>query len=585
MSLQPPLARAGARPRRIVATRASGEGLSSHAGLHGRPLARAAAPSARGGPLRPALPADRLGCGREHLPLRGAAAARRRPRRRAGGARALPAGGGALGDRARDRPHGAAQGRPPARRPRYRRGGQRARDRHQLLRAVGDATGARSPCSSASSALQRVEPERLIVELTETAAISDMRRAKALLRRRSAPRLRDRARRLRGGLRLLPVPQAAPLRLPEDRRRASSARSPCRAPTSSSCARSPGSSTAWAPARSRSSSATTRRSRCCAATASTTRRASGSGARARDPARRRGRPRRGCSEPAVGAAIARAGRPIEVGSRHDHHLGRHPSRRAQRSRPRVRIPDPQPPDRHRSACPRPTAARSPPSTPPPAATSPRWRSAAREDVERAVSAARAALRRGPVDVDARRRARAPDARARRGARAARRGVRTDRVARQRQAGRPRPVRGRRAARSPTCATSRAGRRRSRAPCCRCRCPNMHCYTRREPVGVCAQIIPWNFPLLMAAWKLGPALAAGCTVVLKPAEQTPLSALRLGELALEVGFPPGVLNVLTRRRQHRRGARRAPRRRQDRLHRLDRRGARDRRRRPAARSSG
>jgi len=75
-------------------------------------------------------------------------------------------------------------------------------------------------------------------------------------------------------------------------------------------------------------------------------------------------------------------------------------------------------------------------------------------------------------------------------------------------------------------------------------PNMHCYTRREAVGVCGQIIPWNFPLLMAAWKLGPALAAGCTVVLKPAEQTPLSALRLGELALEVGFPPGVLNVMT-----------------------------------------
>jgi acyl-CoA reductase-like NAD-dependent aldehyde dehydrogenase len=75
-------------------------------------------------------------------------------------------------------------------------------------------------------------------------------------------------------------------------------------------------------------------------------------------------------------------------------------------------------------------------------------------------------------------------------------------------------------------------------------PNMHCYTRRDPVGVCAQIIPWNFPLLMAAWKLGPALAAGCTIVLKPAEQTPLSALRIGELALEVGFPPGVINVLT-----------------------------------------
>ncbi len=75
-------------------------------------------------------------------------------------------------------------------------------------------------------------------------------------------------------------------------------------------------------------------------------------------------------------------------------------------------------------------------------------------------------------------------------------------------------------------------------------PAMHCYTRREPVGVCGQIIPWNFPLLMASWKLAPALAAGCTVVLKPAEQTPLSALRLGELALRVGFPPGVLNVLT-----------------------------------------
>jgi acyl-CoA reductase-like NAD-dependent aldehyde dehydrogenase len=74
-------------------------------------------------------------------------------------------------------------------------------------------------------------------------------------------------------------------------------------------------------------------------------------------------------------------------------------------------------------------------------------------------------------------------------------------------------------------------------------PNMLCYTRREPVGVCGQIVPWNFPLLMAAWKVAPALAAGCTIVLKPAEQTPLSALRLGELALDVGFPPGVLNVI------------------------------------------
>jgi aldehyde dehydrogenase (NAD+) len=74
--------------------------------------------------------------------------------------------------------------------------------------------------------------------------------------------------------------------------------------------------------------------------------------------------------------------------------------------------------------------------------------------------------------------------------------------------------------------------------------NYFCYTRREPVGVCGQIIPWNFPLLMLAWKWGPALAAGCTSVLKPAEQTPLTALRVGELALEAGFPPGVVNIVT-----------------------------------------
>ncbi len=70
------------------------------------------------------------------------------------------------------------------------------------------------------------------------------------------------------------------------------------------------------------------------------------------------------------------------------------------------------------------------------------------------------------------------------------------------------------------------------------------YTVREPVGVVGQIIPWNFPLLMAAWKLAPALAAGCTVVLKAAEQTPMTALRLGELIQEAGFPPGVVNILT-----------------------------------------
>jgi phenylacetaldehyde dehydrogenase len=69
------------------------------------------------------------------------------------------------------------------------------------------------------------------------------------------------------------------------------------------------------------------------------------------------------------------------------------------------------------------------------------------------------------------------------------------------------------------------------------------YTVREPIGVVGQIIPWNFPLLMAAWKLGPALATGCTVVLKPAEQTPLSALLLGELIQEAGIPDGVVNIV------------------------------------------
>ncbi|NTV96993.1 MAG: aldehyde dehydrogenase family protein [Thiobacillus sp.] len=70
------------------------------------------------------------------------------------------------------------------------------------------------------------------------------------------------------------------------------------------------------------------------------------------------------------------------------------------------------------------------------------------------------------------------------------------------------------------------------------------FTRREPVGVVGAIIPWNFPLLMAIWKLAPALAAGCTMILKPAEDTPLTALRLGELVQEAGYPAGVLNVVT-----------------------------------------
>ncbi len=71
----------------------------------------------------------------------------------------------------------------------------------------------------------------------------------------------------------------------------------------------------------------------------------------------------------------------------------------------------------------------------------------------------------------------------------------------------------------------------------------HAYTVREPVGVAGQIIPWNFPLLMAAWKLAPALCVGCTIILKPAEQTPLTALRLGELIMEAGFPEGVVNIV------------------------------------------
>jgi phenylacetaldehyde dehydrogenase len=75
-------------------------------------------------------------------------------------------------------------------------------------------------------------------------------------------------------------------------------------------------------------------------------------------------------------------------------------------------------------------------------------------------------------------------------------------------------------------------------------PNLHAYTLKEPVGVVGLIIPWNFPLLMAAWKLAPALAAGCSCVLKPAEETPLTALRLVELILEAGVPPGVVNLVT-----------------------------------------
>src|SRR5205807_5766763 len=69
------------------------------------------------------------------------------------------------------------------------------------------------------------------------------------------------------------------------------------------------------------------------------------------------------------------------------------------------------------------------------------------------------------------------------------------------------------------------------------------YVTREPVGVVGQIVPWNFPLMFTSWKMGPALAAGCTVVLKPAELTPLSTLRIAHLMAKVGFPPGVVNIV------------------------------------------
>src|SRR3546814_14069132 len=73
--------------------------------------------------------------------------------------------------------------------------------------------------------------------------------------------------------------------------------------------------------------------------------------------------------------------------------------------------------------------------------------------------------------------------------------------------------------------------------------SVHAFTTRHPVGVVGAITPWNVPMMAAAWKLGPALAAGCTIVLKPAEQTPASSLALARLVAEAGFPPGVVNVV------------------------------------------
>jgi aldehyde dehydrogenase (NAD+) len=74
--------------------------------------------------------------------------------------------------------------------------------------------------------------------------------------------------------------------------------------------------------------------------------------------------------------------------------------------------------------------------------------------------------------------------------------------------------------------------------------NFFCYTRHEAIGVCGQIIPWNFPILMMTWKLAPALACGCTIVMKSSEKTPLTCLMMGELVMEAGFPPGVVNLLS-----------------------------------------
>ena len=132
------------------------------------------------------------------------------------------------------------------------------------------------------------------------------------------------------------------------------------------------------------------------------------------------------------------------------------------------------------------------------------------------------------------------------------------IARQRQAD-PRNPRHRRAAgRAPLLSSCRLG-----AAAWTANSPD------HVPVGVVGQIIPWNFPLLMLAWKIAPALAAGNTVVLKPAEFTPLTALLFAEICREAGLPPGVVNIVTGDGAHGRGARQPSRRRQDRLHRLDR----------------
>ena len=146
-----------------------------------------------------------------------------------------------------------------------------------------------------------------------------------------------------------------------------------------------------------------------------------------------------------------------------------------------------------------------------------------------------------VGEDAADRALAPPARARRRDRREPQGAGRARVAQRRQGdllgqGRARTAPSRTSASTRSAIASIAGRSNPIGG-------SLLFYSLKEPVGVAGQIVPWNYPLMMATWKLAPALAAGCTVVLKPDPQTPLTALRLAELAAEVGFPPGVVNVV------------------------------------------
>ncbi len=151
----------------------------------------------------------------------------------------------------------------------------------------------------------------------------------------------------------------------------------------------------------------------------------------------------------------------------------------------------------------------------------------------------------PVVAHFARRALAARLVARRHAGATCRRIRRTRSARQRQAGHQRPPRRRRRLDRNVPLHGGLGDAADRRDRFRYRARATGTSIRmREPVGVVGQIIPWNFPLMMAAWKLAPALAAGCTIVLKPAEQTPLSALRFGELITEAGFPDGVVNIVT-----------------------------------------